>query len=639
MNLALNYCWKEWRAQRGLLVSYTLLVFGCLGLVLYLSPRHFWFDETFGVHALSWFVAASVIGVVGFVVPGLVRSEYTGKGEQFVRRLPGALWPSLWGKLLFLLLATLLLPLLGLLVGEVFVTSLGESWVGLFTWQWDGLVRLVVPQLAYYCAGALLLVPWVWAAATWTPGGRLSLLATVLLVLLIGIGVFAVERQSPHILDVRMLLPWCWAVPTTGLIVAGLSWAVGRRGGGAMRSARVGLTATMVMLLPFAGWLGNRVMHYHFPDCSALQSVRVNGMTADGRYMLAHVSENENWYGVAVRIDLQTGAVEQVGGVGMAWMPGAARPYALQQQARGRFWRVYGGDDNDLRVFDLQTGRWRGVDYDTKSRRLNLTPELRTEVLEDRMSTTAFADADGRPVCMLGGRVYRRGKDGIEGFGDWVLDRARAIRAAGLGIATLGGNEVFDIRAARPIRISRPRNERQLLVGSSRMFVRSGDGGRWMIERDGELPVPCYELEGLTVLGLLDAYRVLAYRRDCRLGRRLAVFTPDDGTVVDVEVPADLSLSSVEAVAPMRQDGSMLGRDPDGCVWLICRGREHGEFVRMDPATLRLSVVLRHGFDRFGRGMQLLSWDDWPELVVAADDRVQRVHAVTGERTTLFPRN
>ncbi|MGK0432946.1 MAG: hypothetical protein ACJA0V_002090, partial [Planctomycetota bacterium] len=26
MSLALTYCWKEWRAQRDLLVAYTLLV-------------------------------------------------------------------------------------------------------------------------------------------------------------------------------------------------------------------------------------------------------------------------------------------------------------------------------------------------------------------------------------------------------------------------------------------------------------------------------------------------------------------------------------------------------------------------------------------------------------------------------------
>ena len=158
MSLALNYCWKEWRAQRGLLVAYTLLVFACLCLGLYLAPRHYWFDDAFGVHALSWFVAAGVIGVVAFVVPGLVRAEFASKADQFVRRLPGALWPAFWGKLLFLVLALLLMPLLGLLAGELFVTSLNQSWEGLFQWQWDGSVTWIMPTVIYYCAPALLLM-------------------------------------------------------------------------------------------------------------------------------------------------------------------------------------------------------------------------------------------------------------------------------------------------------------------------------------------------------------------------------------------------------------------------------------------------------------------------------------------------
>lgn len=199
MSLVLNYCWKEWRAQRGLLISYTLLIFACLCLGLHLAPRHYWFEDDFGAHALTWFSAAGVIGVVVFAAPGLVRGEFAGKEDQFVRRLPGALRPAFGGKLLFLILVTLALPLLGLLAGELFVSSLGHNWNSMFQWQWDGRVESNVPRVMVACMFALLLMPWVWAAAMWTPGGRLALLATVLLVLLVSIGVAAVVRQSPGI--------------------------------------------------------------------------------------------------------------------------------------------------------------------------------------------------------------------------------------------------------------------------------------------------------------------------------------------------------------------------------------------------------------------------------------------------------
>ena len=127
MNLALTYLWKEWRAQRGLLIAYTLLIFTYLCIGLYLAPRHSWFDEGFGSHALSWFVCDGGIGVVAFVVPGLVRGECVGpKGDQFVRRLPGALWPAFWGKLMFLVLAIVTLPLLGLLIGQLFIKLLNQ---------------------------------------------------------------------------------------------------------------------------------------------------------------------------------------------------------------------------------------------------------------------------------------------------------------------------------------------------------------------------------------------------------------------------------------------------------------------------------------------------------------------------------
>ncbi len=91
MNLVLGHCWKEWRAQHGLLVAYSLLL--CVGLCLgfSLAPAHSWLDANFGGNALSVFVAAGMIGVVTLIAPHLVRAEFATKDDQFVARLPGAL--------------------------------------------------------------------------------------------------------------------------------------------------------------------------------------------------------------------------------------------------------------------------------------------------------------------------------------------------------------------------------------------------------------------------------------------------------------------------------------------------------------------------------------------------------------------
>jgi hypothetical protein len=183
VNLALVYCWKEWRAQRGILVAYTLLVFVCLTIGFTLVPEHWWLEDGRGALSLSWFVAAGVIGVVAFVAPALVRAEYGPKDDQFVRRLPGALGPSFRGKLLFLVLAAAALPLLGLLVGEGFLTTrqvvgrplddplpggLGGTTRSHVILQWPWTVRRG-------SATAAMLIPWVWAIGTWLPAGRMAL--------------------------------------------------------------------------------------------------------------------------------------------------------------------------------------------------------------------------------------------------------------------------------------------------------------------------------------------------------------------------------------------------------------------------------------------------------------------------------
>ncbi|MBM4061191.1 MAG: hypothetical protein FJ265_08865, partial [Planctomycetes bacterium] len=280
MNLTLAYCWKEWRAQRTTLLAYAGLVFASLCLGLSLAPTHAWFEESFGAYALSWFVIAGMLGVLLFVAPGLVQSEFGLKDDQFVRRLPGALAPAFRTKLLFLLLASVALPLVGLLLGELFVQAWGQDWNGLFRWRWDGTVAIDWPGDVVATALALLLAPWIWAIGCWLPRGRMAVGGTLLLVLGLGVAVTAVLRQSPKIekgIDWQL---WLWAVAPLGLGIAAASWA-GRRGGGPLRSARFGLLAMGVGLLPPSAWLGACAWDYHHPDPANLASLDVRGLSPD----------------------------------------------------------------------------------------------------------------------------------------------------------------------------------------------------------------------------------------------------------------------------------------------------------------------------------------------------------------------
>ena len=634
MSLALNYCWKEWRAQRGLLVAYTLLVFACLCLGLYLAPRHYWFDDSFGVHALSWFVAAGVIGVVAFVVPALVRTEFTTKDDQFVRRLPGALWPAFWGKLLFLVVAAVTLPLLGLLAGELFVTSLDHSWEGLFAWQWDGTVRVVTPTVTYFSALALLLVPWIWAAGTWTPGGRLAVLATLLLGLLLGVGVYAVIRQSPQILHTHMLTGWLWTLPTGGLIVAAASWGFGRRGGGPWRSARFGLLATSVVIAPFGGWLGNRAMHYHHPDYTQLEQLNIGGITPDERYLLAHVSENGNWYTSAVRIDLRSGDAQQVGGTMVPWQAGIARPSLNTYYPVGRYWLNW-RDDDRVDVFDLSTAQRQAVLYDKKRREPVLPDELRQAALQDRIETTPLRDPSGRRVWLDRGNVCYQSADGTIDRVAWAGADARGFEPAGLGIRYSSDEPLFDLVLGKSISGRGARNE--YFVGNSLVFQKKGRSAWWLQSGEAQ-PSPCQQLVGAAVLGLFDARRLLvSFKASKQHRRRLFLFAPDDGEVVDIDVPADMPFEGAALVTPMSRAGTFLERDPDGGIWLQCNARKQKQmcFARIDSESLQVSMVLPHLIPS-NRRMTLLSWRDWPEVLVHEGLQIARINIETGERSVVF---
>jgi hypothetical protein len=641
VSLALVYCGKEWRAQRGILVAYALLVFVCLTIGFTLVPEYWWLEDGRGALSLSWFVAAGVIGVVAFVAPALVRSEYGPKDDQLVRRLPGALGPSFRGKMLFLVLAAMLLPLLGLLVGEAFLTAYGKSWGDLWTTRGGGLVGmegndvyvvLALPWTVYACGAAMLLVPWVWAIGTWMPAGRMALGGALLFVLLLGVVLFAVSRQCPNIETGLAAWPWLVFATLLAFVVAGSSWATGRRGGGALRSAKVGLLTFGAAVLPPGLWLGDRVHDYLRPDLETVLVQGVIGLTPDHHYALAYGAQDPNWFGVPLRIDLQTGVAQQLGGYRDTYTGSLVDSWAPHERGSCRLWRTHGEDVTQQRLFDLATGIWQAIGYDQKQNLPLVPPELDDVIAADARETTCFRGPDGIAVWPAAGKLRFGTADGKVDEVPWPYGNERYLVSCGHGLRMLGGEPqvLFDF-------VHRKRIEVPALGKCGGFAVR----GQWVLAPQagkrgwhrfdvatGEL-VQLDELRDLGLIGLFDDDHLL-----CSGSSSLLLYRPADRTLVSLgeNVPVDLCR---HVVTQLGRWGSLLPRDPLGRIWLT-DGGEGTTCIVVGPDRSVSRRTPRWGSGSWNR---VLAWLDGERVLQLVDGKVLEQDLNTGGRSVLFPRS
>jgi len=322
MNLVLTYCWREWRAQRALLGAFVGLGLAALCLVFTLVPATCWQERGMRAFALAWFVVLGGGSVVAFAAPQLVRSEFGSKGDQFLRRMPGALRASFGGKLLFLLLATIALPLLGLAVGQAFLAMNGLGPADVFRSDYAGEVSFDWPSPVVWLGYGALLIPWVWAIGTWLPNGRMALGGALVVWLVLGLLARGALHFSPGLMPALRYEPWIAFASVFGFVAAYVSWVVGRREGGALRSLRSGLMATSIGLLPPAFWLGERTYDYHHPDPECVARLDVTGISPDHRYVLVRLQSQASYqYMLPFRIDLHDGTATQLHGVGLDLRP------------------------------------------------------------------------------------------------------------------------------------------------------------------------------------------------------------------------------------------------------------------------------------------------------------------------------
>lgn len=643
MNLVLTWCWKEWRSQRGVLLAYTLLGLASLCLVFLLVPESWWQEHGKRALALSWFFALGVLGVLAFVAPALVRNEFGSKNDQFVRRLPGALLPSFGGKLLFLALAAAALPLVCLLAGEAFLLAIGQPWHDLFLWEHNGEVSFQWPWPAVVTAQAALLVTWVWAIGTWLPNGRMALGGTILFVLLLGVGVFAVLRQSPGLEQGIAWQDWLWWVPALGLAVAGASWTRGRRGGGPLRSARFGLCAAAVGFAPPSLWLAARVHDYHHPDLQKLVTLYVHGTSPDGRYVLAAGAENGHFANVPIRIDLQDGSAIQIGSILTGYDPQLVKPYTTFPGGGVRYWRrdlltSYTGQVGVHELFDLVTGEATPCRWDEKVGMLVLPPALADAVRAEAFARTPLRAPGGRRAWFDDGAVCIEGRDDTVDRVAWRGPRPVSLRACGHGFTAYvdGSEQRFDL-------VTRQQREAKGVeygyhVGGAFVFVKKGGPAYRWLRQDGDgAVVPIPQLDGCGVLGLFDDERLLCTSGRKATTRSVFLFGVRDGERVELPLPAEAPPAGwVQYAGDFGPARSLLPRDPAGRVWLRANDRSREQFVLVDGVTLRLTTVPQ-GSSR-GRNRRLLGWPDAASVLLDDGATICRVDVASGVSTQLFPR-
>ena len=640
MNLTLTYCWREWRAQRGVLLAYTLMGLASLCLVFLLLPMHWWREDGKGALALSWFVVLGGVGVVGFVAPTLVRGEFGAKGDQFVRRLPGALLPSFLGKLLFLVLTTVALPLLCLAAGEAFLTSIDQCWADLWR-DHAGETYVVWPWPLPLLGLAALLVPWVWAIGTWLPGGRMALGGTILFGLVLGVGVYAVLRQSPRLEEALAWQGWLWAVPPTGVAVASVSWVWGRRGGGPLRSASRGLAATAIGLAPVSTWLALHAWDYHHPDLQRLRNLRVVGHTDGGNVVLAEGSAHAAYYGVPVRIDLRTGEVSQLGGTGCALTPELVRPYTTGSEGGYRHWQIvsqpsFASERLDRELLDLATGERRPLVWAESQHVPVLPPDIVALVAAEQRELTPLRAPGDRRVWFDGDDVCIEGDAGAVERVRWQGTAPGMVRALGHGFLAYfrqGAEQSFDLVTKQ--QRAHEAKDRWFVRGTRVRAAKAQEDGSWL-QLVGDGPAtPIAGLAGARVLGLFDDDHLLCMQRRHRAATQLFLWHVHDGVRRDLELPAGMPLGAWVTPAYSGQPwSSLLTRDPAGRIWL--RLHNYSErFVLLDPATLRL-WELPHGLET--QGARLFAWPDANTALLCNDDCVLRVDIATGAHTQLYPR-
>jgi len=184
----------------------------------------------------------------------------------------------------------------------------------------------------------------------------------------------------------------------------------------------------------------------------------------------------------------------------------------------------------------------------------------------------------------------------------------------------------------------RPDDERDTVffVRGTQLQQRHRRGGVWLRrDRGSEALVEVAALANASVLGLVDDERVLCSRQS-KHSCELFVWRPADSSVQSIATPGPSGLRSPGVAAPMRQQGSLLPRAPDGSLWLtvVDPNREGVRYLRWDPATTAATALPFASSERYAL---LLAWPDANSALLQEGTTIQHIDVATGQRTQGFP--
>jgi hypothetical protein len=617
VNVFAAFLWKEWRSQRALLAGYLALVWLSLALVLGIlgTTNGVGSDAFTGTH--FWCLATGLVGILGFAAPQTVRGELGGKDDQFLRRLPGALAPAFWSKAVFLVTATAAVVALACIIAWLLQIVLGV--------ETPRLLGREFALLQGFLWAPLLLVPWVLAVAYWMPRGRMALGATVLLALLLGVAVWSLLRISPRLAETLSYSSLLWLCTPLALFVGCVSCACGRRGGGPARSARLGGAAMVVGLLPHGVWFGAQFTAYHWPDAERHGCSQVYGCTPDGRFALARVSADPRWRSAPFRIDLATGAAQQVGDFELDVELNVGRDRFEAHPHIARHWFLHDGRGR-CELLDAATGTRQLVTPDADMRQVFLPTGLIATVAAERRLQLDLPD--GRRAWIEGDQVCWQRLDGTVGRRS---QRAGTCAPAGHGVVFRAEHCTgFDFVHEREVRLGETYLPHACFP---KQWALRGcwlvDGGYGWRRIDGatDRVLPCCLSQRVSMLTAISDDEVLVTAKEFS-GSGLATYRIADDRLTPLVLPA--TDERVDLSHMWRYE-----RDPRGRIWFdfLADGRTHRHRV-LDVRTQTISLVRSDECS-----LELIAFVGDAALMLEGCRRIVRFDLATNARTVLFPRS
>lgn len=628
---------KEVRAQAPLLAAYLALTFLALGASLWMRAETRALDEH-RLLVVALFVLVGALGALAFAAPACVRGELVGRAsghdDQLLRRLPGALPAATLAKLTFTALAALGLPLVCFAAAQGFLALRGLPLLTADELTWSSLQNLGGNlgrglSLLLLTGYGLTLAPWVLAMASWLPGGRMAPLAVAAIATLVLAAVQLTLQACPGLDDnVRAAWPrWLWWLVPTGMVTAWLSLARGRRGGGAWRSAQVGVPIALLALGVPAAWFGVATHHYLHPRVDRIAGLHVHGLTPDGQFAVGRAGEAAHWFGVPVHIDLRDGSMRQIGGLGEEFTNEVARPWQGLSGAPRRFWRLYGrASQGDL----VDAAQGTRLPMSLGAPRLGLPDTVHEQLGADLRAHASFALPQGRRAWLWQGQLHVETEAGVT-TQPWPYG-VNPVRNVGHGVLVLERDayRLFDLVRRREIAPAGFTVGSGFAVGGLWLVLpRQHNGqGAWQVhDPDTAALEACPELRGCGIVGLWSDEEVLATPHGARDGRAPFVFRPRDRRVTPIDLPTTPPSHWVAT-------SSDLLRDPHARVWLRSDRLRSGDrtWFGIDRETLRPAVQITGNLDLLGFA------DADSALFVEDERRIVRIALPSLARTVVFPR-